>query len=114
MAPPSKAAPCSCSPVTFRIMLLLGMKPTSKEEISFISSIGHLIVLDDDCLSAFDIALPIMRKAEEFESEAIKQINSSKILSLSNFYFLSKNNLPVVPQFFPVKNGVLMDRGGKK
>ncbi|MCF8057940.1 MAG: hypothetical protein K9K67_01480 [Bacteriovoracaceae bacterium] len=61
-----------------------------------------------------DIALPIMRKAEEFESEAIKQINSSKILSLSNFYFLSKNNLPVVPQFFPVKNGVLMDRGGKK
>ncbi len=72
-----------------------------------------------DYLSSFsksmgDIAQPIMTKAFEFEKEAQKQIKGSNILSLSNFYFLSKNNLPVVPRFFPVKNGVLMDRGGKK
>lgn len=64
--------------------------------------------------SMLDIAQPILSKASEFKNEAKKQIGSSKILSKSNLYFLLDRNYSVVPQFFPVKNGVLMDRGGKK
>ncbi len=73
----------------------------------------------EDYVSSFqksmrEIANPIYQKAREFENEAKRQIQSSKILSSSNFYFLGKQDLPVTPMFFPVKNGVLMDRGGKQ
>lgn len=61
-----------------------------------------------------DIAQPILNKAREFENEAKKQILSSHILSRSNSYFLSNPKLPVAPQFFGTKTGVLMDRGGKQ
>lgn len=64
--------------------------------------------------SMADIAQPILNKANEFKVEAQKQISSSKILSKSNIYFLSSKSLDIVPQFFPVKSGVLMDRGGAK
>ncbi|MCR9205461.1 MAG: hypothetical protein NXH75_12840, partial [Halobacteriovoraceae bacterium] len=61
-----------------------------------------------------DIAQPILTKAREFEIEAKKQIVNSLILSRSNSFFLSNPKLPVVPQFFSSKTGVLMDRGGKQ
>lgn len=60
------------------------------------------------------IAGPILSKAKEFESEAIRQIRGSKILSESNFYFMRNSTLPIVPRYFAVKKGVLMDRGGKQ
>lgn len=73
----------------------------------------------EDYVSSFqksmrEISAPIFQKANEFEAEAKRQIKNSKILSTANFYFLGKSGLPVTPMFFPVKNGVLMDRGGKQ
>jgi tetratricopeptide (TPR) repeat protein len=61
-----------------------------------------------------EISRPIALKAKEFENEAKRQILSSKILSKSNFYFLGNSKLPLVPEFYPVKAGILMDRGGKQ
>lgn len=61
-----------------------------------------------------EIAAPIAQKAREFEAEAVKQINNSKILAPNNYYFLGNRTLPVAPMFFPIKKGVLMDRGGRR
>ncbi len=64
--------------------------------------------------SMSQIAQTLLNKANDFKREAVGQIKKSQILAKNNLFFMTNNNLPVVPQFFPAKTGVLMDRGGKR
>jgi tetratricopeptide (TPR) repeat protein len=64
--------------------------------------------------SMSEISVPIERKANEFFQEARRQIMESKILSRSSVYFFTNKRLDLMPEFYPVKNGVLMDRGGRQ
>jgi len=64
--------------------------------------------------SMAQIASTLTQKANDFRREAQDQIKKSKILAKNNYYFMTNNVLPIVPQFFPAKSGVLMDRGGKR
>jgi hypothetical protein len=61
-----------------------------------------------------EISDPIERKSNEFFQEARRQIRSSKILSRSNVFFFANKNFDIMPEFYPVKDGVLMDRGGRQ
>ncbi len=59
---------------------------------------------------------PIIRQSNEFRQAAVKKIQSDQILSVDNFWFLSKSQLQVVPEFYPEFSeksiGALMDKGG--
>ncbi|MBC98159.1 MAG: hypothetical protein CME63_10440 [Halobacteriovoraceae bacterium] len=64
--------------------------------------------------SMAQIAQTLINKANDFRMEAQGQIKKSQILAKNNYFFMTNNKLPIVPQFFPSKSGVLMDRGGKR
>jgi len=58
------------------------------------------------------LTTPILNKSNEFRLEAVRQIRESKILSNSNYFFNAKSNAPDILEYFSLRNGVLMDRGG--
>lgn len=57
---------------------------------------------------------PLRDRANTFKNEAIKQITSNNILTQDNLYFVSGPNLPFEVFFIPPRDGVLMDRGGRR
>ncbi len=61
-----------------------------------------------------EIASPIESKANDFFEEGKRQIRESKILSRSSIFFFASGKLKLMPEFYPVKKGVLMDRGGRR
>jgi len=83
---------------------ILSFRPTGKSS-EYVASFQN---------SMKGIGDPLLAKATEFGTEARRQIESAQILSKLNIFFLSGAKLPVTPQYFPIKNGVLMDRGGQK
>ncbi|MBT5094438.1 MAG: hypothetical protein HOM21_09365, partial [Halobacteriovoraceae bacterium] len=60
------------------------------------------------------ITRPILKKANEFNREALRHIRSNKILSPDNVYFLSNRALPLDIQYSYYQDGLIMDKGGKK
>lgn len=62
-----------------------------------------------------DLTVPLLGKASEFRREAVRQIESSDILSEDNFFFMS-SKIPgeFVPEYQPVIPGIMMDRGGRR
>lgn len=62
-----------------------------------------------------DLSAPLLAKASDFRREAVKQIETSDILSSDNTYFLSPSRGgQFVPEYQPVIPGIMMDRGGRK
>lgn len=58
------------------------------------------------------IVIPLNQKANDFRKEARRQILRSNILSKENSFFLNGEKLKVDVNYSPLKEGVLMDRGG--
>ena len=56
----------------------------------------------------------LFNKADEFVVEARKQIDSSKILSSENNWFLMQGISNFKPEYEYRSGGVLMDRGGRR
>lgn len=62
-----------------------------------------------------DLSAPLLAKASDFRREAVKQIESSDILSADNIFFLTNRRAgEFAPEYQPVIPGIMMDRGGRK
>ena len=52
--------------------------------------------------------------AAKFRQDVTKEINSSKILSSDNTYFMMEHHLPIKVEYRFHRKGMIMDRGGSK
>ena len=65
--------------------------------------------------SMSDLTAPLLQKASDFRREAVKQIETSDILSEDNTFFLgSRKSGEFIIEYQPVIPGIMMDRGGRR
>jgi tetratricopeptide (TPR) repeat protein len=60
------------------------------------------------------VTQPLLNRASQFRSEALKQIRSSSILAKDNVWFNNNSKVDFDIQFQSLQNGVIMDRGGRR
>ena len=62
-----------------------------------------------------DVVIPLSNKIREFKAQARDNIKKHNILSIENYQFISKlKKVSINIKYFPLHNGVLMDKGGRR
>ena len=61
-----------------------------------------------------DLSAPIISRSLSFLEDARRQIRRDSILAKDNYWFFSKDRIPVQLEYSYAYDGIVMDRGGRK
>lgn len=73
----------------------------------------------DDYIKSFkksmqSLAVPLAKQAKDFRNVSLTKIEKDSILSKDNVWFFSSNKESILPEYFNVEGGAIMDKAGVK